>query len=625
MAGDLHAVLQSMPGGVALLDYERGQILAVNSALEGLCGRPAAELAGLELCQLAPESVRQALQRHSNPDQPCGDSEEETELLRSDGSVVPVELICRVADVGATRRKIAYFRDITRQRQYDEALHISRFFMDKSGGIIFWIDRNARIVYANDGAVRHLGYSIAELMNMTIHDVDINFSSRLWSMMWEHFKTIRSNSLESVFRTKDGRIFPVEVSGSYVQYNNQEYNFVFAWDVSRRKQAEIALKESQQRLSAFIDSATESFYLYDADLRLVEINPAALRYLGVPKETVLGRHILELDPGLGIVEHHDEFREVLIRGGGMSYSDRRNDPRHGESYFDIKVFKVGDGLGVIAADVTEHKRMEQEIMRHHTKLEELVKIRTEALAHANFELKEQIEQRRFFTQALIHDLKTPLTPLLGASDMLVRGLTEEPWRQVAQSVHLGAVNLQRTVGELFDMEKGQMGLLELECAFIDVVHLLRETVEYERLEASANQQEFTADIPESLPRIWADAVRLRQIVMNLISNAFKYTPSGGSIRLEAKMDGENLTVRVYDNGLGIAREDQENIFIPYRRFSNSSREHLSGLGLGLALSKRLVELHGGNIWVESQPGKGSMFGFSIPGKIRNSDIKETES
>jgi PAS domain S-box-containing protein len=613
---EIHRLFQLMPWAVAILDRVSFDIMAVNASMTRLSGYDERTAPPGNFLELIPE-----FQLSDDVDSSPVVVEREYQLRRLDGTLLPVEVGSTLTDVCGRERLVVFLRDISHRKQTSEALYISRFFLDKSGGLILWVNDQGRIVYANEGAVKALGYSSNELLNMTIHQVDVNFPPSMWPVMWENFKRVQTSVLESVFRARDGRIFPVEVSGSYVKYGDQEYNFVFAWDVSRRKNAEEALRVSQRQLAAFINSATDAFYLYDAGLKLVEANPAAFALSGRTREESLGAHIFDLGRSVGFTDHADEYRRVLTEGGTINYSlateESSGDPR----YLDVKIFRVNDGIGIIAADVTERKIMEQELVLHQTRLEELVEERTAALAQVNAQLTEQIEQRRMFTHALVHDLKTPLTPLLGASEALVQGLTEAPWNRMAENVHMGAVNLNRTVSQLFDLEKGQMGLLELNCTYIDAAFVLRKTAEYARVEAQANGQRFIVDVPDDLGRVWADANRLDQTVMNLLNNAFKYTPSGGVIELKARIVSGNLRIEVCDNGLGISEDEHENIFLPYRRLKKSGARH-GGLGLGLALARRLVELHHGYITVNSEEGKGSTFTVEVPVNKTDPLIKE---
>jgi len=232
------------------------------------------------------------------------------------------------------------------------------------------------------------------------------------------------------------------------------------------------------------------------------------------------------------------------------------------------------------------------------------------------ELEDEINKRVEFTRALVHELKTPLTPVLASSELLTQQLKDKPLRGLAQNINQGASNLNQRIDELLDLARGEVGLLHLNSEPVDAGQLLKEIVNSVRPVASRNSQKLTVELPPSLPTIHADAERFQQIVLNLMSNAFKFTPSGGEITLRAKKDGANLIVEVQDTGCGISKEEQKELFEPYHRMVND-RQRLSGLGLGLSLAKKLVELHGGTIGVKSRKGKGSKFCFSIPLEAAN--------
>jgi PAS domain S-box-containing protein len=227
------------------------------------------------------------------------------------------------------------------------------------------------------------------------------------------------------------------------------------------------------------------------------------------------------------------------------------------------------------------------------------------------ELQIEVQRRVEFTRALVHELKTPLTPIMSSSDLLVSGLTEEPWLSVAQNIQRGAVNLNKRIGELLDLARGEIGMLKLNPRRVDILKLLQHVGSEMSVVASSNGQTLKVELPESLPLPWADEDRLRQITQNLLVNATKFTPEGGTITLRAKEQNGSLIIEVQDTGYGIPEEEQRRLFRPYHR-QIGDREHLSGLGLGLALCKNLVQLHGGRIWVKSEEGKGATFSFSIP-------------
>jgi two-component system aerobic respiration control sensor histidine kinase ArcB len=253
-----------------------------------------------------------------------------------------------------------------------------------------------------------------------------------------------------------------------------------------------------------------------------------------------------------------------------------------------------------AMDITERELAQERIEESYEKERRLRQ-----------ELELEVQRRVEFTRALVHELKTPLTPIMSSSDLLVSGLKEEPWLSVAQNIQRGAINLNKRIGELLDLARGEIGMLRLNPKRVDILKLLTYTGSEMSAVASSNSQTLKVELPTSLPRPWADEDHLRQIIQNLLVNATKFTPEGGTITLRAREQNGFLIVEVQDTGYGIPEEEQRRLFRPYHR-QIGDREHLSGLGLGLALCKNLVQLHGGRIWVQSQEGKGSLFSFSIP-------------
>ncbi len=253
-----------------------------------------------------------------------------------------------------------------------------------------------------------------------------------------------------------------------------------------------------------------------------------------------------------------------------------------------------------AMDITEQELSEQKLEEAYEKERRLRQ-----------ELQIEVQRRVEFTRALVHELKTPLTPIMSSSDLLVSGLTEEPWLSVAQNIQRGAINLNQRIGELLDLARGEIGMLRLNPKRVDILKLLQHVGSEMSVVASSNGQTLKVELPDSLPLPWADEDRLRQITQNLLVNATKFTPEGGTITLRAREQNGSLLIEVQDTGYGIPEEEQRRLFRPYHR-QIGDREHLSGLGLGLALCKNLVQLHGGRIWVKSEEGKGATFSFSIP-------------
>jgi len=245
------------------------------------------------------------------------------------------------------------------------------------------------------------------------------------------------------------------------------------------------------------------------------------------------------------------------------------------------------------------------------KTEEKLKELYEQEMELRVQLEEERKRRIEFTRVLVHELKPPLTPIVAASELLAEELHEETLMRLAKSINQGALNLNNRIDELYDLMRGEKGTLQLEFEPVDLLPLLQNVANDMIPLASKHKHSITLDLPQSLSPIRADESRLQQIMLNLLSNAIKYTPNEGRITIRARENDTNLIVEVQDNGNGVAKEDQDRIFTSYYRVEGDS-QHIGGLGLGLALCKTLVELHGGKIWVESSPGEGSTFGFSLP-------------
>lgn len=265
--------------------------------------------------------------------------------------------------------------------------------------------------------------------------------------------------------------------------------------------------------------------------------------------------------------------------------------------------------------VTKLKRTENRLIGYKSHLEKLVEKRTAELTKANRLLQTEMQKRVDFTRLLVHELKTPLTPMLGASDILVNNLEDEELGRIAKNIHRGAHNLNNRINDLTDVAKGEMGTLQLRYEKVDIGQMLKEIEDYVLPEVEKRKLTLVSESPDYIPTLLADGDRLRQVILNLVSNALKFTPAKGRIDLKAKIQDTSLVVEVKDTGSGIAKKDQKWLFMAYYQI-RTGQEPLSGLGLGLPLSKMLVELHGGQIWVESRKGKGSIFSFSIPLKIK---------
>jgi signal transduction histidine kinase len=189
-------------------------------------------------------------------------------------------------------------------------------------------------------------------------------------------------------------------------------------------------------------------------------------------------------------------------------------------------------------------------------------------------------------------------------------LSPEEKRQLLQDAALETNSLSYLLGNLIELSRAQANRLSLNLEPVAIRSVIKGVVG--KLEQQTSAHRFVIDLPPKLPMVQADPIRIERILHNLLENAVKYSPRGGEIRVLAKRDGNHLVIGVNDQGIGISQADQVKLFRPFERLENRGIEEVKGAGLGLTVCRRLVEAHGGRIWVESQPGLGSTFFFTLP-------------
>ena len=347
-----------------------------------------------------------------------------------------------------------------------------------------------------------------------------------------------------------------------------------------------------------INSMDIGILVIDAQGRIMDLNPAAEQFLGQEAPKYIGKRVDEL---IRVRPDTIELWEKMKNLSAIKIDEKYNERDyeiHRTVLYDSNASVVGQIFTFI--DVTVQKQQEETIKQQYEREKELTQ-----------RLKEELHSKVEFTRALVHELKTPLTPIMASSLLLLEEANSDVIHTIAENISRGAKTLSDRIEELLDLAKGELGILQLEYKEVDIVLIINALAsEYESL-ASNQGVSIITDVPSSLPSTQADLFRIEQVIQNFISNALKWTPQGGKISLRAKAKDDNLMVEVEDTGAGIAEDKKKDIFQAYYR-TEDDRPKYSGLGLSLAISKKIIELHGGKIWVESEEGKGSTFSFSIP-------------
>jgi len=380
-------------------------------------------------------------------------------------------------------------------------------------------------------------------------------------------------------------------------------------EIRRCMRAERRVRRERDKARRYLDIAPVMLVVVDGDQKVSLINRKGCEVLVYEEKEITGRkwfdsfiperlrveaRVLFEKLVAGETEPVEHFENAVLCGDGGERIVAWHSTVLGDS--------GGKTIGILSCgeDITERRGAEERLRQA-----------CEEETRARREVEAEMKKRAEFLRALVHELKTPVTAALASSELISSELQEGPLLALAKNLYRSIDGLNNRIDELLDLARGELGMLELRRRAVELLPVLRESFDDMAPAVSGCGQTFVWDVPSYLPRVWADEQRLRQVVMNLLGNASKFTPEGGRITLRARGKGKRLVVEVEDTGLGTSREEQERLFDPYYRVARD-RDRLTGLGLGLALCKTLVDQHGGKIWVKSRQGEGSTFGFWVP-------------
>jgi len=367
---------------------------------------------------------------------------------------------------------------------------------------------------------------------------------------------------------------------------------------AEHKRAEEALWKSKRFISLLFANITDFITIQDTDYNIIKVNKAVERVFG---KGLVGRKCYEVHHGRDNICPNCPAAKVLATGKPAYSSGVKN--MHGmviEKWFVPMKDEQENIIAVIrqGRDITERKRVEERI-REAEILKKLDRLRTELLANVS------------------HELRTPLTTIKGYSTMLLdydTRLSHKEKRRYLESIDKAVNRLVRLIDQLIDMSRLEAGLMEMEKAITSISKLIREAVVEAQIRAP--RRKLVLNLPKRLPRVNIDARHIREVLDNLIDNAIKYSGEGKEVVVKVRRVRRKMLISIADQGVGIPADELEKVFSRMYRCKQRLSDEPGGMGLGLAISKGLVEVHGGRIWVKSEEGKGSTFFFTLPLAIK---------
>ena len=490
---------------------------------------------------------------------------------------------------------------------------------------IYGADTNGRCTFCNRAFLRLLGYdSPGELLGRELHRLihhtrpDGTPYPASECRAWDAFRTGKgTHADDEVLWRKDGTSFPAEYWSHPIHRQGRMIGAVVTFvDISERKKVEAALQESEQRFRAIFKEAPTGIAILDIATGNLAANRTYQQMLGCTEEEMQSLRILDR------LSHPDDrepdrlwFQEIL--DGECSHLRRekrylRRDGRVVWANIELSVLPDAGGkprfvLGT-AVDITERKQAELELQR--------AKEAAEAASEA----------KSTFLATMSHEIRTPMNGILGMTELVMdTDLTTEQ-REHLGLVRLSAESLLSVINDVLDFSKIEAGKVEIEAIPFDLRESLGETMQSLSIRAHQKGLELIYDVQPDVPEaLIGDPGRIRQVLVNLVGNAIKFT-SQGEIFIDVAEEPHDhsapwLHFSVRDTGIGIPREKQDTIFEAFSQADGSMARKYGGTGLGLTICTRLVKMMGGKIWVESQPGQGSTFHFTLQPRMQDAPAR----
>jgi PAS domain S-box-containing protein len=511
---------------------------------------------------------------------------------------------------GKPVRMIGTALDVTERKQAEEALRLTQASIDRAAEMVAWFRPDGSVYYANEATCRMLGYSREELLKMNALDFSPGFTREQYEEHWREVRERKSFTLQPTHRRKDGSTYSAEVLVNHVMYGGREFIFAYGRDITERKRAEEALRESEENYRTLFTSIDEGFcvieMLFDEqgkpnDWRFVEVNPAFERHNGLVQ--AIGKRIRELTPGVE-AKWFEIYGKVALTGQAIRFEESSEAFNR---WFDLYTFRVGQPdehkVAVLFTDITGRKQAEAALAQHREELERLVAERTA-------KLQELVGELEHFSYTITHDLKSPLRAMRGFAEIAGQVCRESEAKPFLDRIATAAERMDGLIADALSYSRSVRQQLPL--GDVDAGAFLRGI-----LDSYPQFQPWKAQIRVEgpLPVVLANEAGLTQVFSNLLANAVKFVKPGEKpeIRVWSSdvmghgRDPEWVRIWVEDKGIGIAKEMLPRVF---EMFSRGSKDY-EGTGIGLALVRKVVQRMGGKVGVESEEGKGSRFWIEL--------------
>jgi len=477
--------------------------------------------------------------------------------------------------------------DVTKQKDAEEELARFKFMADNASDMFMLTCANGVFDYLNQEALKQLGYTAEEAATLTLKDIDVQYDQDVFNQSFLLAQKEVISQFETIYRRKDGSVYPVEINMVGLILAEMPYLFAVARDITERKKAREERVKTNQRLEIALEAGRLGSYELELATGLMTCTPQCKANYGLDASATFNfadlmaviqpdyRDMVKQKVTAAVETHSVYSTEYQVKwpNGTIHWVSASGKASYDEN--DKAILMVG-----VTIDITEQKLLQQ--------------------------------QKDEFIGIASHELKTPVTSIKAYTQVLERILTKKGDTQEAGMIQKMDAQLNRLtslIADLLDVTKINSGRLQFNYTWFDFNELITEVVE--DLQRTTQKHTLTEDMKPT-GKVYADKDRVSQVLVNLITNAIKYSPHSKDIIIGTRLNNEEVVVSVKDFGIGISKEKQQRVFEQFYRVSGEKQHTFPGLGLGLYISSEIIKREGGRIWVDSEEGKGSVFYFSLP-------------